>query len=59
MHVIDHVPTILEVTGIAAPEVVDGIKQRPIEGTSYAYTFDAENVKAPSRHTALTHEQVA
>ena len=27
-------PTILEVTGIPAPEVVDGIKQKPIEGTS-------------------------
>jgi arylsulfatase A-like enzyme len=37
MHVIDHVPTILEATGIPAPEYVDGIKQNPIEGTSYAY----------------------
>ena len=32
MHVIDVVPTLLEVTGIAAPEYVDGIKQKPIEG---------------------------
>ncbi len=58
MHVIDHVPTILEVTGIAAPEVVDGIKQKPIEGTSYAYTFDAENAKAPSRHTTQYFEMM-
>ena len=50
MHVIDVVPTILEVTGIPAPETVDGIKQAPIEGTSFAYTFDKENAKAPSRH---------
>ncbi len=49
-HVIDIVPTILEVTGIPAPEVVDGIKQAPIEGTSFAYTFDAKNAKEPSRH---------
>ena len=28
--------------GIPAPETVDGIKQAPIEGTSFAYTFDAE-----------------
>jgi arylsulfatase A-like enzyme len=49
-HVIDIVPTILEVTGISAPETVDGIKQAPIEGTSLAYTFDANNAKAPSRH---------
>jgi arylsulfatase A-like enzyme len=50
VHVIDVVPTILEAAGIRAPEIVDGIKQAPIEGTSFAYTFDAENAKAPSRH---------
>ena len=44
-NVIDVVPTILEAAGIRAPEVVDGIKQAPIEGTSFAYTFDAENAK--------------
>ncbi len=44
------VPTILEAVGIAASEVVDGIKQAPIEGTSCAYTFDAANAKAPSSH---------
>ncbi|MBW8636874.1 arylsulfatase [Hoeflea sp. WL0058] len=58
MHVIDHVPTILEVTGIAAPEIVDGIKQTPIEGTSYAYTFDAANADAPSRHTTQYFEMM-
>jgi arylsulfatase A-like enzyme len=47
MHVIDVLPTILEVTGIAAPEYVDGIKQAPIEGTSFAYTFDEANAKTP------------
>jgi arylsulfatase len=49
-HMIDIVPTILEVTGIPAPSVVDGIPQKPIEGTSLAYTFDAANADAPSRH---------
>ena len=58
MHVIDHVPTILEVTGIAAPEMVDGIKQKPIEGTSYAYTFDAANADAPTRHTTQYFEMM-
>jgi arylsulfatase len=47
-HVIDIVPTILEVTGIKAPEVVDGIDQAPIEGASMAYTFDKANADAPS-----------
>jgi arylsulfatase len=50
LHVNDVVPTLLEITGIAAPEYVDGIKQAPIEGTSFAYTFDAKSAKAPSRH---------
>jgi arylsulfatase len=47
-HVIDIVPTLLEVTGIPAPVMVDGIAQKPIEGVSMAYTFDAANADAPS-----------
>jgi arylsulfatase A-like enzyme len=50
VHVIDVVPTILEAAGLRAPELVDGIPQKPVEGTSFAYTFDSKNAKAPSRH---------
>jgi arylsulfatase A-like enzyme len=50
IHVIDVVPTLLEATGIKAPEMVDGIKQAPIEGTSFTYTFDKKNANVPSRH---------
>jgi arylsulfatase len=49
-HIIDIVPTILEVTGIPAPAAVNGIPQRPMEGVSMAYTFDKANADAPSRH---------
>ena len=55
-HVIDIVPTILEASGIAAPETVDGIRQAPIEGTSLVYTFDANNAKVPSKHTTQYFE---
>ena len=55
-HVIDVVPTILEAAGIPAPEVVDGISQAPIEGTSFAYTFDKANAAVPSRHTTQYFE---
>jgi arylsulfatase A-like enzyme len=48
-HMIDIVPTILEASGINAPEQVNGIKQRPIEGVSMAYTFDNANANAPSK----------
>jgi len=47
-HVIDLAPTILEACGVAQPEVVDGIKQSPIEGASMVYTFEAKNANAPS-----------
>jgi len=56
VHVIDVVPTLLEIAGIPAPEVVDGTPQAPIEGTSFAYTFDEANAKAPSRHTTQYFE---
>ncbi len=57
-HLIDIVPTILEATGIPAPEMVDGIKQSPIEGTSLAYTFDAKNAKEASRHKTQYFEMM-
>jgi arylsulfatase len=57
-HVIDIVPTILEVSGIPAPEYVDGIKQAPMEGTSLAYTFDAKNAKAPTKHNTQYFEMM-
>ena len=58
IHVIDVVPTILEATRIQAPGQVDGITQSPIEGTSFAYTFDPANAKAPSRHKTQYFEMM-
>jgi len=55
-HVIDIVPTILEATGIPVPQEVDGIKQRPMEGVSMAYTFDQANANAPSTRTTQYFE---
>jgi arylsulfatase len=57
-HVIDIVPTILEATGIAAPDSIDGIPQRPIEGVSMAYTWDKPNAAAPTRHTTQYFEML-
>ena len=57
-HVIDIVPTILEATGIKAPELVNGIKQKPIEGVSMAYTFDQANAKAPSKRDTQYFEMI-
>ncbi len=57
-HVIDIVPTLLEVCGIRPPDFVDGIKQSPIEGTSFAYTFDAKSGQEPSRHKTQYFEMM-
>ncbi len=40
-HVTDIAPTILEATGIAAPAMVNGVAQQPIDGVSLVYSFDA------------------
>lgn len=42
-HVIDMTPTFLEVAGLPAPAFVNGTQQRPIEGVSMAYSFNAAN----------------
>lgn len=57
-HVVDIVPTILEVTGIAAPNMVDGIAQKPIEGVSIAYTFDKTNADAATKHPTQYFEMM-
>ncbi|MGB7564692.1 MAG: arylsulfatase [Prochlorococcaceae cyanobacterium] len=57
-HVIDIVPTILEATGIPAPQTINGIEQKPIEGTSMAYTWNKANSTAPTRHTTQYFEML-
>jgi arylsulfatase len=47
-HVIDVVPTIYEAAQITPPTMMDGVEQKPLDGISFAYTFD--NAGAPTRH---------
>jgi arylsulfatase A-like enzyme len=58
-HIIDVVPRILEAAGIPAPDIVNGIKQKPIEGVSMAYTFDKANANAPSKRDTQYFEMFA
>jgi arylsulfatase len=39
-HVIDVAPTILEAAGLPEPKIVNGIEQRPMDGTSLVYSFN-------------------
>ena len=55
-HVIDIVPTIYEAANITPPDVLNGVKQKPIEGVSLVYTFDAPD--APTQHGTQYFELV-
>ncbi|MES4891564.1 arylsulfatase [Streptomyces sp. NPDC096012] len=47
-HIIDMVPTVLDVLGIEAPDTIKGVPQSPIHGVSFAHTFDSAS--APTLH---------
>lgn len=53
-HVIDIAPTILEAAGIPEPTSVNGVAQKPIEGTEFNYAFDAP--EADETHTTQYFE---
>ena len=57
-HVIDIVPTILDTAGIAAPDTINGIKQRAMDGVSMTYTFDPARANAPSARTTQYFEML-
>ncbi len=52
-HCIDIAPTILDSIGIPEPTTVDGIAQEPMDGTSFAYTFDDARGRGTPHHPVL------
>ena len=52
-HVIDLLPTTLELAGTQALQTINGIAQDPIQGTSLVYSFNQPT--APTRHTQQYH----
>ena len=57
-HLIDIVPTILDVTGIPAPQTINGIAQRPIEGVSMAYAWPKAAADEPTAHKTQYFEML-
>jgi arylsulfatase len=56
-HAIDMVPTVLECLGIDPPEQIRGATQSPIEGVSFAHTF--EDARAESKHHTQYFEMMS
>jgi arylsulfatase len=55
-HAIDMVPTVLDALGIELPTTIKGVTQSPIEGVSFAQSFD--DAKAPTRHATQYFEMI-
>lgn len=53
-HAIDIVPTILEAAHVSEPKYVEGIEQKPVEGTSMLYSFN--DGKATGKRTTQYFE---
>src|SRR5882762_5954376 len=56
-HIMDVMPTIFEAANIRAPETLNGIPQKPIEGVSMVYTFN--DAKAADRRKSQIFELVS
>ncbi len=57
-HVIDIVPTILAATAIQEPVMVNGVPQKPIEGTSMTYAWDKKDAQIPTKHKTQYFEMM-
>ncbi len=55
-HAIDMVPTVLDALEIDPPESIRGVTQSPIEGVSFAHTFD--DAKASTKHVTQYFEMM-
>jgi hypothetical protein len=55
-HIIDMVPTVLDILGIDPPEAIRGVTQAPMEGVSLASTF--AKAKAPETHLTQYFEML-
>ena len=55
-HIIDMVPTVLDLLGIEPPATIKGVPQSPIQGVSFAHTLD--DADAPSTHHTQYFEMI-
>jgi arylsulfatase len=58
LHINDVAPTLLEVIGLQQPDYVNGFKQKPMEGVSFAYTFAEDGANAEGKKKTQYFELV-
>jgi len=64
IHAIDIVPTVLDALGLAPPDTIRGVSQSPIQGRSFAASFDDADAPTPRQtqyfemfgHRSLYHD---
>ena len=57
-HVIDLMPTILDIVGVEVPETFQGVDQQPVEGTSMSYTFPTNAVDLTTNRSKQYYEMM-
>ncbi len=55
-HIIDMVPTVLDLLGIDPPSTINGVPQSPIQGVSFAHTLS--DGTAPTKHHTQYFEMI-
>lgn len=55
-HLVDMVPTVLDILGFEPPDTIKGVTQSPLHGVSFAHTFD--DAAAPTRHRTQYFEML-
>ena len=56
LHIVDVLPTLLDVIGIEAPQHINGVEQAPFNGVSFAHTL--ESAAEPSKHITQYYEML-
>ena len=57
-HVIDLMPTVLDIVGVEVPETFQGVDQQPVEGTSMSYTFTTNAVNLTTNRPKQYYEMM-
>ncbi len=57
-HVIDLMPTVLDIVGVEVPETFQGVDQQPVEGTSMSYTFPTNAVNLTTNRPKQYYEMM-